>query len=120
MAFTAIHGIPVTLYETTATGTNALNETVYTTQPTTVYNVVVGKPTEQEILDTLNLTGRKATFTFCIPKGDTHDWCNARVDFVLNGVTRRCRTIGEPIEYIEDMVPLSWNKTVRCETLVEE
>lgn len=119
MAFTAIHGIPVTLYETTATGTNALNETVYATQATTVYNVVVAPASEQEILDTLNITGRKAVYTLHIPKGDTHDWCNARVDFVLNGVTRRCRTIGEPIEYIDDMVPLSWNKKVRCETLVE-
>ena len=27
---------------------------------------------------------------------------------------------GSQIEYIDDMVPLSWNRKVRCETYVEE
>lgn len=116
MAFVAIHGIQVKLYELTATGTNALNETVYTTKTATVDNVVVAPSSEQEILDTLNITGRKAVYTLCIPKGDTHDWCNTTVEFF----GRKWRTIGEPIEYIDDMVPLSWNRKVRCETYVEE
>lgn len=116
MAFIAIHGIPVILHELTASGTNAMNETIYTTQTTTVDNVVVSPTSEQEILDTINLTGRKAVYTLHIPKGDTHNWCNTIVEFY----GKQWRTIGEPIEYIDDMVPLSWNKKVRCESLVEQ
>ena len=85
MAFVAIHGIPVTLHELTATGTNALNETIYTTKTATVDNVVVAPSSEQEILDTLNITGRKAVYTLCIPKGDTHDWtAGKKVSFFGN------------------------------------
>lgn len=116
MAFVPIHGIIVTLHELTATGYNALNEPVYSDRAVQVPNVVVAPTSEQEILDTLNITGRKAVYTLHIPKGDTHTWTNTIVEFFGN----KWRTIGEPIEYIDDMVPLSWNKKVRCESLVEE
>lgn len=116
MAFVPIKGITVTLVEQVKDGVNALNEDVFRPVETTVDNVLVAPSTEQEILDTLNLTGRKAVYTLGIPKGDTHNWSNQIVRFF----GRNWRTIGEPIEGIEDLIPLSWNKKVRCESLVEE
>lgn len=113
---TLLSGIPVTLYEETAAGTDAFNATVYTTKATTVNNVIVGQPTEQEILDTLNLYGKRAVYVLHIPKGDTHDWENKKVEF--GG--KLYRTIGHPIEWMEHLVPLDWNKKVRVETYVEE
>lgn len=116
MAFNPIHGITVTLHELTLDSYNAFNEAVYVPTLTSVDNVIVAPASEQEILDTINLTGRKAVYTLGIPKGDTHVWTNTIVEFF----GRKWRTIGEPIEGIEDMIPLAWNKKVRCESLVEE
>lgn len=115
MAFVPIKGITVTLIQMVQTGVNALNEAVYSPQAVDVENVLVAPATEQEILDTINLTGRRAVYTLGIPKGDTHDWANQRVRFFGN----EWRTIGEPIEGIEELIPLSWNKKVRVESIVE-
>ena len=112
---TMIKGITVTLYELQETGTNAFNEAVYATVKHSVANVLVTPASEQEILDTVNLTGRKAVYTLCIPKGDSHDWTNQYVEFF----GRKWRTIGEPIMWIEDMVPLDWNMKVRVESCVD-
>lgn len=106
-----LHGITVTLYEKTQTGTDPFGNPIYSETETTVDNVLVAPASEQEITDTLNLTGRKAIYTLGIPKGDTHDWINVRVSFF----GQNFRTIGMPIQGIDDLVPLEWNKKVRCE-----
>lgn len=116
MAFAPIHGITVKLHELTVDSYNGFNEPVYVQTVTEVENVIVAPASEQEILDTINLTGRKAVYTLGIPKGDTHAWANTIVEFF----GRQWRTIGEPTMGIDDMIPLSWNKKVRCESLVEE
>lgn len=108
-----IKGITVTLYEKTKTGVNSIGEDVYTETATAVENVLVA-PSEtagNEVLESLNLTGRKAVYILGIPKGDTHDWVDVRVDFF----GQPFHTIGEPTEGIEDMIPLDWNKKVRVE-----
>lgn len=112
----AIHGITVTLIQQVEAGVNEFNETVYEPREIPVDNVLVAPSSEQEILDTVNIYGRKAVYTLGIPKGDTHDWKNQVVMFF----GKRWRTIGEPLEGIEDMIPLAWNRKVRCESLVEE
>jgi len=116
MAFAPIHGITIKLHELTVESYNTFNEPVYVETVTEVDNVIVAPASEQEILDTINLTGRKAVYTLGIPKGDTHEWTNTIVEFF----GRQWRTIGEPTMGIDDMIPLSWNKKVRCESLVEE
>ena len=73
--------------------------------------LLVAPSTEQELLETTNLTGRKAVYTLGIPKGDTHDWVDKKVSFF----GQNFRTIGQPIEGIDAMIPLQWNKKVRCE-----
>lgn len=110
-----IHGIDVTIYNKTQTGENSFGEPIYEETAETVSNVLVGSPTEEEILSDFNLTGRRAAYTLGIPKGDAHNWENVKVKFELGGQTIVCRTIGMPIMGIEDLVPLDWNKKVRCE-----
>ena len=115
-----ITGIPVTLYNETQDGTDAFNAPIWVETSVTVPNVLVGQPSEQEILDTINLYGKRAVYVLHIPKGDTHDWTNKRVEFKdSSGTVRADRTIGEPIEWMEHLVPLDWNKKVRVETYVE-
>lgn len=108
-----IKGITIKLEVKTESGTDAFNRPSYTTEMIEVANVLVGQPTEDEVTDTLNLTGRKCIYTLAIPKSDTHDWVNKKVEFFGESF----KTIGKPIEGIEDMIPLMWNKKVRCELI---
>lgn len=105
-------GITVTLYERTSTETDALNHPIYTETPTTVNNVLVAPMDTQEVLEAYNLTGRKAVYQMAIPKGDTHDWsAGKKVSFFGED----WRIIGMPLEGIDHLIPLSWNKKVRVE-----
>lgn len=106
-----IHGITVTLFQKTEMGTDGFNRPIYEETAEQVENVLVAPAQEQEILDTLNLTGRKAIYTLAIPKGDTHNWENAEVEFF----GRRWKTIGMPISGIDAFIPLQWNTKVRVE-----
>lgn len=110
-----IHGINVTLYDRTQTGTDAFNEPVYTEKPVTVENVLVAPLSETEILETTNLTGRKAVYQLGLPKGDTNEWTNRKVEFF----GKTFRVIGAPQEGIEDMVPTDWHKKIRVEIVDE-
>lgn len=44
-------------------------------------DVLVAPASTTEVLDMLNITGKKAVYNIAIPKGDTHDWQDCRVDF---------------------------------------
>lgn len=107
-----MNGITVTLYDRTKTGTDALNHPIYTETAVTVDNVLVAPMSDEEVLQTYTLTGRRAVYQMGIPKGDTHDWtAGKKVNFF--GENRRI--IGLPQEGIEKLIPLSWNKKVRVE-----
>ena len=106
-----MRGITVTLYTKSQTGTDAFHAPIYTETPVQVDNVLVAPASAAEILDNVNLYGRKAVYTLAIPKGDTHDWENVRVDFF----GKSWRTFGFPAEGIEHLIPLSWNKKVMVE-----
>lgn len=110
------HGIDVTLYIQTASTPDEFNHTTVTETATTINNVVVAPSSESEITDDLNLYGKRSVYTLCIPKGDTHKWDNCRVNFF----GADWRVIGDTIEYIDDLVPLGWNKKVRVESIVAE
>ena len=108
-------GITVKLYERTQSGADAFNRPIYTELPVDVANVLVAPADTggQELLDALNLTGRKAVYTLAIPKGDTHSWEGCRVDFFGES----WRVVGIPTEGVEDLIPLAWNKKVQVERI---
>lgn len=106
-----IKGITVTLYERTAIGEDALNNTIYRETPVDVENVLVEPLDTNDIISAEALYGKIAKYRLCLPKGDAHNWNDCRVDFM--GESWRC--FGFPIEYIEANVPLSWNKKVLVE-----
>ena len=74
-------------------------------------NVLISPTSTDDVTSQMNLTGRKAEYTLAIPKGDTHDWENKEVLFF----GKRWKTFGIPLEGIEEMIPLSWNKKVMVE-----
>lgn len=105
-------GITVTLYDRIQTGTDALNHPIYEETPINVDNVLVAPMSDTEVLETYNLTGRRAQYQMGIPKGDTHDWtAGKRVRFF----NEDWRIIGLPTQGIDELIPLSWNKKVKVE-----
>lgn len=108
-----MRGIPVTLYERTPNGTDPANRPIYAETAVVVDNVLVAPLSDDEIVETLNLTGKRARYQLGIPKGDTHSWEGNRVSFF--GET--FRVIGHPTEGIDGLIPLSWNKKVKVESI---
>ena len=96
-----IKGMPVKLYERLLSGTDEFDHPVYTETPVIVENVLVAPASTTEILDTLNLTGKKAVYNIAIPKGDSHTWQDCRVDFF----GQSWRVIGLPQQGIDENIP---------------
>lgn len=101
-----IKGMPVKLYERILSGTDEFDHPVYTETPAIVENVLVAPASTTEILDTLNLTGKKAVYNIAIPKGDSHTWQDCRVDFF----GQSWRVIGLPQQGIDENIPGFWNQ----------
>lgn len=110
-----IRGITVTLYETTATGSDPFGAPTVTEQAVEVDDVLVGEPTTEEMLASTQLYGKEIKYMLGIPKGDTHDWKDKKVSWTdAYGETHVCRTYGFPITGIEENIPTKWHKKVRC------
>ena len=101
-----IKGMPVKLYERLLSGTDEFDHPVYTETPVIVENVLVAPASTTEILDTLNLTGKKAVYNIAIPKGDSHTWQDCRVDFF----GQSWRVIGLQQQGIDENIPGAWNQ----------
>ena len=101
-----IKGIPVILYEKTVIGKDEFDHPLYREIPVTIENVLVAPASTTELLDALNLTGKKAVYNIAIPKGDNHTWQDCRVDFF--GMS--WQVIGFPQQGIEENIPLEWNQ----------
>ena len=106
-----IKGITITLIKREQTGTDPLGAPIYGESPEEISNVLVAPSSAQEILDSTQLYGKKAVYTLGIPKGDDHIWEDQYVEFF----NERWHVFGIPLEGIEDMIPLSWNKKVMVE-----
>lgn len=111
-----IKGITVTLFEKTLAGKDAFNRDVYEENPISVDNILVAPSSSEEVVDALNLYGKKAVYTLAIPKGDAHEWEDARV-ILPAPFAGTYHTIGYPTAGIEAMIPLYWNKKVIVERI---
>lgn len=106
-----LRGTSIILYTKNKVGEDEFGAPVYEELPEVVNDVLVGEPEGSDVTDTLNLTGKRLAYTLAIPKGDTHEWRDRKVEFF----GRKFRTFGEPVEGIEGMIPLRWNKKVKVE-----
>lgn len=104
-------GVSVRLFTKTLSSYDSLNNPVYTTTQETVDNVLIGQPTTDDIVSSNDLYGKKIEYMLGLPKGDSHNWDNVRVDFFGQSY----RTFGDVIQGIEDNVPTPWHKKVRVE-----
>ena len=131
-----ITGIDVILYKNIQTGTDPFGTPMYTDDiyPSNevfpaddlyprdmvevVSNVLVGQPSDEEIITAVNLYGKRISYILGIPKGDTHDWQDKIIEWTdAYGQTHRCKTFGFPITGVEANLPrrVPWHMKVRCE-----
>lgn len=73
--------------------------------------MLVGEPSAEDVVNEINLSGKRIAYVLAIPKGDTHTWENTEVEFW--GMT--FKTVGIPTQGIDDNIPLQWNKKVKVE-----
>ena len=106
-----IHGIQITLIDKQVVSTDPFGSPVVKDVEILVDNVLVAPATTEDVTSQMSLTGKKISYTIGIPKGDMHDWENKEVRFF----GKRWRTVGIPLEGIESMMPLEWNKKVMVE-----
>ncbi len=106
-----IKGIPVVLINKVKTGEDDFGHPTYNEVRTTVNNVLVAPSESEDIINQLNLTGRKAVYTLGIPKGDTNIWEDQDVEFF----GERFHVFTIQTRGIESMIPLSWNGKVMVE-----
>ena len=99
-------GIPVILLEKAQSGVDGFGAPIYSETA-----VTVDPASAEDVVDTMNLTGRRALYTLAIPKGDSHSWEGQRVQFF--GQT--WRVIGLPLSGIDALVPGQWNTKVQVE-----
>lgn len=104
-------GMTVQLVVKTQTDTDPFGAPIYTEELVDINDVLVGQPTSEDVLSTLELTGKHIAYTLGIPKGDTHDWTDT--DVVIWG--ERFRTIGIPQTGIQENIPLRWGSNVKVE-----
>ena len=102
-------GMTVMLYQRTAGPADDFNDPTWIYTPVPVANVLVGQPTTDEITSGVDLYGKKAEYVLGIPKGDSHAWEDAEVEFF----GRRWRTFGVVIQGIEANIPTPWHRKVR-------
>lgn len=106
-----LKGMTVTLVDTVEIGKDPFNQPIYDEVPIEIENVLVAPTSSDDVVNEVSLSGRTAVYTLAIPKGDTHDWENKEVQFF----NQKWRAFGIPLEGMDHLIPLDWNKKVMVE-----
>ena len=106
-----IHGIQITLIDKQVVSVDPFGSPVVKDVEITIDNVIVSPATTEDVTSQMSVTGKKISYTLGIPKGDNNDWENKEVRFF----GKRWKTVGIPLEGIEELIPLEWNKKVMVE-----
>ena len=108
-----LKGITIHLSTRTQTDSDPFGHPTFETAFVPVDNVLVAPMSDTEVLETLNLTGKKAVYQLAIPKGDAHEWENQTVRFF----GEEWRVIGKPTRGMDQQIPLGWNLKVKVESV---
>lgn len=108
----AIKGRTVILHEMTQNGVDDFNHPIMEENIVEVENVLIEPASNDDVVSEIQLTGKHIAYTLHIPKGDTHNWKDAIVEFY----GQSWNTFGDALIYDEELTPLSWNKKVKVES----
>ena len=106
-----INGIQVTLIKRVIVGKDEFNSPIYEEDRIVVNDVLVAPTSQEDIINQMNLTGKKAVYTLAIPKGDVNEWEGNDVEFF----GERYHVFTPVIRGIEKLIPLKWNGKVMVE-----
>ena len=106
-----LRGITIQLHVRREIGTDAFHAPIYEDAIIEVENVLVSPVSSEDMAQEMNISGKKAVYQLGIPKGDAHNWEDTVVEFFGS----KWKTIGFPVEGIEAMIPLQWNKKISVE-----
>lgn len=106
-----IKGITIILVDKIQVGVDPFGKPIYDDSDLEVENVLVAPISSDDVINQQSLTGKVAVYSLGIPKDDTHDWEDKEVKFF----GQRWRTFGIPLEGMEHLIPLDWNKKVMVE-----
>lgn len=106
-----MRGVSVVLHVKTESGSDEFGAPIYTDTTITVDNVLIGEPTSDQVMQELNMHGKRLAYVLGIPKGDSNTWTDTEVEFF----GEKFKTYGEPTQGIDHLIPLSWNKKVKVE-----
>lgn len=106
-----LRGITVQLHIKTQSGYDGFNRPTYAEQVIPVENVLVTPVSAGDQLANERMSGKQISYELCIPKGDANCWTDTKVEFL----GQIWHTVGYPEEYIEELLPLDWNKKIRVE-----
>lgn len=112
-----IKGKYVTLYDKVESGKDGFNHPVYTETPVVVSNVLISPVSSDAVVNENQLSGKHEVYELSIPKGDTHEWIDRRIDFFGDS----WHSFGFPTELIEENIPsaIPWNKKIKVEKYVK-
>ena len=80
-----MQGIDIIRYNKTQTGVDGFGAPIYSEAPEVVHNVLIGEPATEDIVNDLQLYGKRLAYTLAVTEG------------------------------IEAMIPLRWNRKVKVE-----
>lgn len=104
-------GMKVQLVVGTITGHDPFGAPIESEELEDVEDVLVGQPSTDDVTNTIQLYGKHIAYVLGIPKGDTHNWENAKV-YIWG---EPYRTIGFPQTGIQENIPLRWGTNVKVE-----
>lgn len=103
-----LNGIAIQILVKTPNGSDEFNRPTYSEHWETVEDVLVAPSSSDDVVNEMSISGKRINYTLGIPKGDSHEWSHTLVRFF--GET--FETVGLPMEGIEAMIPLRWNKKI--------
>lgn len=104
-------GMTVQLVVSTVTSYDPFGAPIEKEETVDVEDVLVGQPSTDDVTNTIQLYGKHIAYVLGIPKGDTHDWENAKV-YIWG---EPYRTIGYPQTGIQENIPTRWGTNVKVE-----
>ena len=95
----------------TQSGLDPFGAPIETEELIDVPGCLVGQPSSDDIVQTMEMYGKRIAFVIGVPKGDENTWTDT--DVIIWG--ERYHTIGFPETGIQENIPLSWGKNVKVE-----
>ena len=104
-------GTTIQLVVEKVTGYDPLGHPITEEELEDVNDVLVGNPSEDDITNSLQLYVKRIDYVIGIPKGDTHNWTDAKL-YIWGELYM---TIGFPETGIQENIPLRWGQNVKVQ-----